>query len=115
MSLIKHIRSQSVFVRGIMFALSVVTVLSLVGMVWFQSFQQNLYALLNPEAQDQQRFFAQGIPSPLAFIGQLFSNMRASVTDLFGGSVPDDFDKNTGMGDNLARRARLFPLSADKR
>lgn len=116
MSLIKHIRSQSTFVRGIMFSLSVVTVLSLVGVVWFQSVQQNLYALLNPDTEDQQRFFAQTeSPSPLASIGQLFASLRASITELFGGSSDEGFDTGSGAGDNQVQRARLLPLPANKR
>ena len=116
MPLMKHIRSQSVFIRGIMFILSVVTVLSLVGAVWFQSFQQNLYALLNPGQEEQQRVLVQeGNPSPFASIGQLFSGLKASITSLFGGSRSIDFDKDPGTDDNQVRRARLLPLSPSKR
>ena len=42
-----------------MFSLCVVTTVSLVGMVWYNSFEKNLYVLLNPGDITDQRNLAE--------------------------------------------------------
>lgn len=99
-------------IRGIMFAFSVVTVLSLVGTIWFQSFQANLYALLNPEQEVQKQDLAQA-PGPLVMVGDILSNMRAAISNFLSGSGQESFDSDPGSGHN-ERRVYMFPIARDR-
>ena len=90
-----------------MFALSLITTLSLVGTVWLGSFKKNLYALLNPEEQvvDQRQYAAEDSTSPLG----LFRDAAASLLSIFDRkeAVNKSFaPQETGSGE-----ARPFPLS----
>lgn len=95
MSLLREIRNQSESVRKTMFALSVITLVSLVGTLWFRSFQTNLYALMNNDeagTTGEQRQFADRndgsdlVQSPFAAIGSMFKDLGAQMGGLFGGS-----------------------------
>ena len=68
-----------------MFGLCVVTTISLVGMVWYNSFEKNLFVLLNPEESKDQKFLAetQAIPSLLGNISETGKNLKATFYDLF--------------------------------
>ena len=99
-------------IRGIMFVFSVVTVLSFVGAVWFQSFQANLYALLNPDQETQKQNLAQA-PGPLVMVGNMLSNLRAAVSSFLSGSGQESFDSSSRAGHN-ERRAYLFPIARDR-
>ena len=68
MSLLTEIRKQSLLVRGLMFGLSVITTISLVAIVWFNSFQRDLVALNNKKIDATAQ--ASGA---FAFVGQGFS------------------------------------------
>ncbi len=95
-----------------MFAFSVVTALSVVGTIWFQSFQTNLYALLNPEQEAQKQDLAQA-PGPLVMVGDMLSNLRAAVSSFLSGSGQEGFDSNSRTGHN-ERRVYLFPIARDR-
>lgn len=92
MSFLDDIRKQPRHHREIMFGLCVVTTISLVGMVWYNSFEKNLYALLNPGQNTDQRFLAENktAPSLLGNIGQTGKDLKAAFYNIFssiGGSV----------------------------
>src|SRR3972149_328687 len=110
MTLLQHIKRQPPMIRGIMFAFSVVTALSVVGTIWVQSFQTNLYALLNPEQEAQKQDLAQG---PLVVVGDMLSNLRAAVSSFLSGSGQEGFDSNSRTGHN-ERRVYLFPIARDR-
>ena len=107
MSLLDEIRKQPQSTREIMFALCVVTTISLIGLVWFHSFRGNLYALLEPEdGQVSDKFFAENgkPPSIFANLSGAFSNLRANVSDMFQifeGSVDINGDQNA-EGPNIS-------------
>ena len=60
--------------------LSVFIVFSLVVFVWFNSFQQKLTFLLNPEKEEKTA----EQESPLAVIGHGLGDFKAVLGDLFG-------------------------------
>ena len=70
--------------------LSVVITLSLVGIVWFQSFERHIYALLNPEDSANEQFFAENedIPSLFGDIRESFSDLRASIGGFISNKEP---------------------------
>lgn len=71
-----------------MFALCVVTTVSLVSLIWFRSFQKNLFVLLNPDEEIQEKFFAQieeenDNASLFGLIGRGFSDGFANISSFF--------------------------------
>lgn len=114
-----------------MFGLSVVITVSLAGMVWFNSFQKNIYVMLNPDKETEQKFFAGGnpkfahlydekktdIPSLFGSIGQTGKDLKAAVLNMFNTDreteikPPEDLQpKET----NLNIRTYLLPLAENK-
>jgi hypothetical protein len=101
-----------------MFALSLVTTLSLIGALWFTSFQHNVYALLNPDASNTvgEQYFADASPaarseSPFAAMGQLVKDMRASIGQLFtSGAVQGGISSSPAPSASTGR-AQALPLS----
>lgn len=85
MSLLAEIRKQPLHVRELLFGLSMLVVILVVGLVWLGSFQREVYALLNPDVEDQQQFAeqAKGALPLRATIGTLMNTFRASIYDLF--------------------------------
>lgn len=57
----------------------VITV-SLAGMVWFNSFQKNVYVMLNPDKETEQKFFAGGNPK----FARLYDEKKTDIPSLFG-------------------------------
>ena len=96
-----------------MFALSVVTSVSLIGMIWFNSFQKNLYVMLNPEQATDQRLFADNYtyPSLLSSIFQAGKNMKASISNLL--NIGKD---NMGkiVNNQTGEQPHLLPLAGEK-
>ena len=118
MSLLNEIRNQSEGVRKAMFALSLIMVLSLVGTMWFRSFQTNLYALLNTDevpAGEQRQFAGQDEDSsadqtPFAMIGSMFKGLSAQISGLWTtpqGPLPKDENPAPIKSGN----ARSLPIS----
>jgi hypothetical protein len=116
MSLLREIKNQSEGVRKAMFALSVITLVSLVGTLWFRSFQTNLYALMNKDeagaAGDQRQLAGPDdgsgkVQSPFAAIGSMFKDLGAQMSGLFNdaGSSPnlpkDDSPIRSGKAQSL--------------
>ncbi len=88
MSLIHDIHNQPHHIRRTMFTLSLVVLISGVGVIWLNSFQKNMYALLNPPAEtvEDGSSLAEGkkaSASPFALIGDAFKSLRASIADIF--------------------------------
>lgn len=98
MPLLDEIRKQPRHIREIMFGLSVITTLSLVGLVWASSFQNSMYALLNPaeESPASSRHLAdEQSSSPLALLGRFWQDMRASIVGLFEGGDAGSGEERT--------------------
>lgn len=120
MSFLDEIRRQPRHHREIMFGLCVITTISLVGMVWFNSFEKNLYVLLNPEENADNRFLAENeeIKTPLSLfgsIGQTGKDLKATFYNIFnldGDGQENDFVENENINDS--GRVYMLPLSGSK-
>ena len=117
MSFLDEIRKQSQHHREIMFGLCVVTTISLVGMVWYNSFEKNLYVLLNPGETTDQRNFAENknVPSLLGDIGRTGQDLKAAflnILNLTGNDKKDNIIENTKVNDS--GRVYLLPFSEKK-
>lgn len=100
-----------------MFGLCVVTTISLVGMVWYNSFQKNLYVLLNPGETTDQRNLAENkdMPSLLGDIGQTGQDLKAAFLNIFnltGNDKEDTIIDNTKSDESA--RVYTLPLSETK-
>src|SRR3989344_3002114 len=119
MSFLDEIRKQPQHHREIMFGLCVVTTISLVGMVWYNSFQQNLYVLLNPGESIDQKFLAENkdVPSLLGNIGQTGKDLKAAFYSIFslGSNDNKDVPEEAGSIENTdSGRVYMLPLSEKK-
>ncbi|OGN01892.1 MAG: hypothetical protein A3I26_02725 [Candidatus Yanofskybacteria bacterium RIFCSPLOWO2_02_FULL_43_10] len=116
MSFLDEIRKQPQHHREIMFGLCVVTAISLVGMVWYNSFEKNLYVLLNPGESTDQRYLAENktAPSLLGDIGKTGQDLKAAFYNIFSltGSDKKDVIENTKAGEPV--RVYTLPLSETK-
>ena len=87
---INHIRSQPHHVREIATILCTVVVVVIVVWVWFSSFQKNIYTLLNPDQQSQDKVFAQESKSLFGSILETLSDGKAQISSLFSGKSQTD-------------------------
>ena len=100
-----------------MFGLCVVTTISLVGMIWYNSFEKNLYVLLNPGEITDQRNLAENknVPSLLGDIGRTGQDLKAAflnILNLTGNDKKDNIIENTKVNDS--GRVYLLPFSEKK-
>lgn len=70
-----------------MFSLAVFITVLMIGMIWFRSFQRNIYVLMNPEEGIEKSLAVENIPAPSLFghIRQTAGNLKGFVSGLFGG------------------------------
>lgn len=114
MSFLDDIRKQPQHIREIMFGLCVVTTVSLVGMVWFNSFQKDMYALLNPEEVQQEKFLAQENQRSLfGNLSKTFGDIGAIVSGFWGSGGSDNRAKE-GVEKTETDKIYLLPLSESK-
>ena len=129
MSFLDEIRKQPQHHREIMFGLCVVTTISLVGMVWFNSFEKNLYVLLNPEDSANQRNLAtanggapstagaqnNNVPSLLGDIGKTGQDLKAAFLNIFN-LTSNEENENVVEKEKPSEPARVYtlPLSGSK-
>lgn len=73
-----------------MFGLAVFVTVLMIGMIWFRSFQRNIYVLMNPEEGIEKSLAVENIPTPSLFgyIRQTTGNLKGLVSGLFGGQQP---------------------------
>ncbi len=129
MSFLDDIRKQPQHHRQITFALCFITTVSMVRMVWYNSFQQNLYVLLNPGQTTDQRNFATAnggapskagaqntdVPSLLGNLGKTGQDLKAAFLNIFnltGNDKKDTIIENTKAND--PGRVYTLPLSGKK-
>ena len=96
-----------------MFALSVITTVSLAGMVWFNSFQHDSYALTNPgKSLDDYPGYAQNSGfSPVALAGQGLSSLRATVYS----ALNLNGDSTEGTVDAKNHAVYPLPIAPDRK
>ena len=129
MSFLDELRKQPKHHRELMFGLCVVTTFSLVGMVWYNSFEKNLYVLLNPEEVTDQRNLAtanggapskagaenKNVPSLLGDIGQTGKDLKASCYNIFNLTGDDKKDNIVeSPKDNDSGKVYVLPISGSK-
>src|SRR3989338_6485797 len=85
MRFLEEIKNQPQQTREIMFGLSVFITVLLVGMIWFRSFQKNLYVLMNPEDGLEKALAVESVPAPslFCFIWQTAGEVKGLVSGLF--------------------------------
>ena len=114
MSILKNIQEQPQHIREIMFGLCVVTTVSLVGAVWFRDFQNDMYALLNPEDVQQERFLAQeNSESLFSVLGKTFGDLSSVLTGFWGSSDSNNKPEG-GVENKTINKVYLLPLSEEK-
>jgi len=108
-SLLHEIKHQPLWVRQTLFGLSVVVSLSLVGGIWFSSFERDMFALLNPDPDVQEQHFAQfkSDSGPYALAVKALDGLRATISDFFGFDAQrSDTGAKSGSG-----QSHTLPLS----
>lgn len=117
MSFLEDLRKQPRHHREIMFGLCVVTTISLVGMVWYNSFEKNLYVLLNPGENTDQRFLAENesIPSLFESMGQTGKDLKATFYNIFN-LTGDDKKENVveSTKANDSGKVYTLPISEER-
>lgn len=116
MSFFEEIKKQPRHVREIMFGLCVITTISVAGMIWFRSFEENIFVLLNPEPDKQQQFYAERskrTPTLYANVTESFSKMRASLYDAMG-FLNNYNSEQTKTEEDIKGDTHKLPLSGDK-
>ncbi len=83
--IIHKIRQQPYHVRETIVLASAVVVFALIGIVWFTDFQEDTYALLNPQkAAEQDTAVAEKEESsPFANILSSFGDLKANISEFF--------------------------------
>jgi hypothetical protein len=115
--IIHEIRQQPQHIRALATVLCTVAVVAVVVAVWFNSFQKDIYALLNPEQQSQaeDQRFAKESKSLFGSILQTISDGRAQISSLFGGKsqtnvINNQSEPNTAPDDSI----HPLPVSGSK-
>jgi hypothetical protein len=116
MSLLKEIKSQPHATRQLMFVLSVITTISIIGAVWFNSFQRDVFALLNPDEEFEEHFYVEenGDITPLGIAGKGLGALRAGFYGLLNIDVDSNEENNDRSVDRINERVYLFPLSGNR-
>jgi hypothetical protein len=105
--ILDYIKQQPERDREIMFFVSSFITILLVGIIWFNSFQKNLYALLNPEEDFKKSFAATEsvqIPSLFGFMAQSFLNIKDSISIFFNNEEENNQNIENNNGANLLKR-----------
>ncbi len=118
--LLDEIRGQSETTREIMFGLCAFITIVFVGMAWYNSFENNIVALMNPEAVGSDNQYVETNSDQQASIfggiGKSISSLGASILGFVGidrdiemsGSKSNSYQKSQGS------RVYLLPLSGSK-
>ena len=83
--IVREIRKQPQHIRELATILCTIAVVAVVVLVWYRSFQKDIYALLNPDQQIEapDKFFAQESKSLFGSILQVLDEGKAQISDLF--------------------------------
>ena len=98
-----------------MFGVCVIASVSVVGLIWLNSFEKNLYSLLNPDQQTEQRSFAESenYLTPFASLGRAGKDLVASITDFLNMADGINFKEANNSQDQNSE-PRLLPISGNK-
>lgn len=116
MSFLEEIKKQPRHVREMMFGFCVITAISVIGMIWFRSFEEDLFVLLNPESEKQDKFYAerdQRTPVIYANLTKAVGDLRASLYNVLG--FFEDYNSGRFEAEKEYKgRAYQLPISEDK-
>lgn len=114
MSFLDEIRKQPQQTRETMFYLSVFITSLLVGAIWFQSFQKNLYVLMNPEEDVEKALAAQNspVPSLFGYVGKSLGDIGGLVSGFLGNE--DGVENVRVRANNESGKVYTLPLSERK-
>lgn len=115
--IIHEIRQQPHHVRELATALCTVIVVTAVALVWFDSFQKDIYALLNPEeqSQSQDQQFAEESKSLFSSILEVLNDGRAQISSLFGGKNQTDIENSQSSPSMTPNNSvHLLPVSGNR-
>ena len=98
-----------------MFGLSVFITVLLIGMIWFRSFQKNLYVLMNPKDDFEKALAVENVPMPSLFgyVGKSLAGIKGLISELFGGQQPENQETRL-PGNQEAKKVYILPLSDSK-
>lgn len=116
MKFLDDIKNQPQHVREIMFGLSVFITVLLVGMVWFRSFQKNLYVLLNPEDGLEKALAVENAPVPslFGFIWQTAGDLKGTISNLFSDNANTANERANDTNKVDSGKVYALPLSERK-
>ena len=116
--IIHEIRQQPHHVRQLATILCTIAVVAVVVTVWFNSFQHDIYAMLNPEPQSQaqDQMFAQQSKSLFGSMWQVFSDGKAQISSLFSskGTQSDVVNTSATQTNNQNSAPHPLPVSGNK-
>lgn len=116
-SLIREIRNQPDHIRELIAGLCTVVIASLVALVWFNSFKHDVFVLLNPDQQTDNRFLASDSTSLFGYIGKAFSDGKAQITEFIKGSHTSTISPTTNSNttsSNTESNPHALPVSGDR-
>jgi hypothetical protein len=112
MSLLSNIRSQPEKTRRVIFILLSVITVTVVGTLWVGKIKRDLFALLNPNVEDQRAFAeAQQVShtGPIGFLERGIEKMQAMMGGLFSQEITKPSASPAVSGNPL-----LLPLPKSK-
>ena len=111
-TIIHEIRQQPHHVRELATILCTIVVVAVVVLVWFHSFQKDIYGLLNPTdvPQAQDKSFAEQSQSLFSSIFNAFGDTRAQISSFFSGNAGQTDVSNTSSGTTDTSGAAPHPL-----
>lgn len=112
MSFLDDIKNQPQQTRELMFGLSVFITVLLIGMIWFRSFQGDLYALMNPEEDMEKALAVENAPVPSLFgyVGKSLTEIKGLVSGFLG-----DEDTAADMGKVRVDGGKVYTLPLSER
>lgn len=110
--IIHEIRRQPEHVRELATILCTLAVVAVVGIVWFRSFQKDIYALLNPNEQKdaQDRLLVTESKSLFGSMIDALGNSKAQISDLFNGKETTTSVQNSSPSVSPATTSQPHPL-----
>ena len=114
MSLFNEIRRQPLWLRELLFGFSVIITISIVGTMWFHSFERKTFALINPEKRFDDQYFVKARPqseyAPIALAERGFRGLRASIYGVLNITGGQD-----ASIDKPHNQVYLLPVSGDRK
>jgi hypothetical protein len=116
--IIHEIRNQPHHIRELATMLCTIAVVAVVVLVWFRSFQKDIYALLNPsdEPQAQDQFFAQQSQSLFGSILSTLGSGKAQISAFLSGNGGESviINNNNSVSGDSSTAPHPLPVSGNR-